>query len=651
MPAKPASFVVDQLALNLKGASSISNQPISATLSCRLNESATIAVSGTAKLAPLFADLDVAVTNLNLRAAQPYVEEFVALGIVSGSLTTAGKVGFQKDVPALPQFTFVGSLRLTNLVTADQVRFKEFARWDDLTVSGIEAALVPNRLKIEEIRLVRPKASLLIGADGRPNLSLILPPDPASTNTVVTPTPTTGSATNSLSDKFPVQLGMLTLDQASLAFTDESVQPHVMLGIEEVSGTVKGLSSALHSSAEVDLRGRVDAQSAFSITGRVNPFAATRFVDLTITNANTELTPLTGYMEKFGGYPLKKGRVSTTLHYRIEDQVLQAENKIQVDQFTLGARNNSPDATSLPLKLGVALLKDGDGRIELDVPLKGRLDDPEFSLGPIVLKVVINMVVKAATSPFKLLGSLVGGGGDEMSFLQFNPGATSLTEGELDKLNKLTAALVKRPALNLEIEAAVDPVLDRHALAQQKLSAQIKARRLQELRVKGRAPESFETFHIEPEDRERLLRVAFIERFGTNIALIIQTNLARLQDTNHAASTAAVKTAPQQERGVIARVVGFFRGIGHKTAAEKRLAKPDRLALGLATPELMEELLAEQIEVSQEEFRELMTARSRWVQDWLLQKGTIATDRLFLVAPKPVDASYQGESRVNLLLN
>lgn len=65
----------------------------------------------------------------------------------------------------------------------------------------------------------------------------------------------------------------------------------------------------------------------------------------------------------------------------------------------------------------------------------------------------------------------------------------------------------------------------------------------------------------------------------------------------------------------------------------------------------MEELLAEKIQVTDEEFRQLMTSRARWVQDWFLQSGQVAADRLFLVAPKPVGAAYRGESRVNLSLN
>jgi hypothetical protein len=652
MPPKPASFLLDQLALNLKGISTASNAPVSARVSLRLNETGAIAAAGTAKIAPLFADFNVAVTNLDLRAAQPYVEQFVRLSIMSGALNTAGQLHFQTNDTAAPQMTFAGGLSLTNFVTTDQVVFKEFVRWDDLTVTGIEAALAPNRFKIAEIRLGRPHASLLIGADRRPNLSLILKPDDAVTNHPTASAPTSGAVTNSFAELFPMQLGKLTLDQASLTFTDDSVQPHVVMGVQEVSGSIKGLSSALNTPAEVNLHGRVDAQSPFSIAGRVNPFAATMFVDLAITNANTQLTPLTGYLEKYGGYPLNKGRLSTSLRYHVEGKALKAENKIQIDQLTLGSRNTSPDAISLPLKLGIALLKDNNGRIDLDVPVNGRLDDPEFKLGPIVLKIVVNMIVKAAASPFKLLGSLVGGGGDELSFVEFTPGTTNLVEGQLDKLGKLAAALAKRPALNLEIGGAIDRDSDRDALAKQKLHEQLKAKRLQELTAKGQAPISIEIFLLEPEDQDRLLRTAFVEQFGTNISQIIQTNLVRLTATNQPGSLAAAKPTTKPKRSLFQRLAGLFGGgSGHKTKAEKRLSKADRQALDQTTPELMEDLLAEKVMITDEEFRQLSTSRARWVQDWLIQNGQVKDDRLFLIAPKPMDAGYRDERRVNLSLN
>jgi hypothetical protein len=654
MLPKPAVFLLDQLALNLKGASTVSNTPVNANVSFRLNQTGTVAVRGTAKIMPMFADLEVAVTNVDLRAIQPYVEQFAALGIVSGELSTAGKVRFQTNDSAAPLLTFVGGVSVTNFATTDQVASKEFVRWDDLKVSGIEAALAPNHLKIDELRLVHPKASLIIGPDRQPNLMLILKKDSAATNstTATTPsdaspsTPVGGIDTNSIATLFPAQLGALVLDQASVVFADESVQPSAAFGIEEISGTVKGLSTEAKSPAEVDLHGRMDAQSPFSVAGQVNLLATEQFVDLTITNANTQLTSLTGYLEKYGGYPLKKGRVSTSLHYHLEGKELQAQNKIQVDQLTLGARNNSPDATSLPLKLGVALLKDSDGRIVLDVPVTGRVDDPKFSIGPIVLRVIVNIIEKAAASPFKLLGSLVGGGGDELGYIEFKPGATNLVENETEKLNKLTTALVKRPSLNLEIEAAIDPVRDRDALAHEKLSDQLKARWLRELSAKKGAPTIAETNQFEPGVRERLLRTAFVEQFGTNISAILQTNTALLASTNLPAVPASA--------GAIYKPKGSLEASGskkRKPPGEEHLTQADMAALGLATPELMETLLLGKVTVANEEFQQLMTARAHWVQDWFLQKGQIAPDRLSIAPPKPVDAAYRGESRVNLSVN
>jgi len=199
----------------------------------------------------------------------------------------------------------------------------------------------------------------------------------------------------------------------------------------------------------------------------------------------------------------------------------------------------------------------------------------------------------------------------------------------------------------------VDLTLDRDALAKEKLAEQLKARRLLELTAKGRAPESIATFQIAPEDRERLLREAFVGQFGTNISEIIQTNLARLMATNRPSSTTAAMASPAPRRGLFRFVTGLFagRGSGGRTKAEKHLPKADREALGLATPDLMETLLAEKIEVTNEEFRQLTTARARWVQDWLVQQGLLAASRVFLVAPRPVDASYRGETRAILSLN
>ena len=649
---KPATLLLDQLALNLKGFSTLNKDPVAVAVSARLNETGTFGARGMALLAPQSAAFTLGLTNLDLRPFQPWLDQYLQLKIVSGALGAHGHLRYEPDPAAEPHVGFAGDLWLTNFLCTDAVAFKELARWEQLAVTGLECSLEPTRVKVEEVNWIAPKATLTIGADHKANLALILKPAVASP-TNATPQPAPGAVASQPAAKaIPVQVGLVRLDRAAFAFTDESLEPHASLGIQELSGTLKGLASALNTTAEVDLAGKVDEQSPFGIVGRINPLASNIFVDLVISNANTQLTPLTPYLEKYAGHPLIKGRFTTLLRYHVEGKELKAANKIDIDHLTFGPRNKSPDATSLPVKLAVALLKDSNGRIELDLPLHGRLDDPQFSLGPIILKVLVNVITKAVASPFKLLGALVGGG-EELSFVSFSPGTTNLVVGEVDKLTKLGKALAQRPALNLEIEGAIDPVADREALAKQKLRDQCKAKVLEGLAAKGKAPQSVEAFALSPDDYDQFLRAAFAEKFGTNIAAILRTNQLALAATNQPGGTVVVKPAAKPEPPLYRRALALL-GLGphaRKSPAEKHLPKADRLALQQATPELMETLVAGQIAVADDDYRALMNARARWVQNWLLENGQVANERLLLVAPRSVDGAYRGESQAKLSLD
>ncbi len=660
-PAKPAAFLIDRLALHLKGVSTDAHAPLSAALSLRFNQTGVIAAKGTTRLDPLAADFQVGLTNLDLRAAQPYLEPFIRLGIVRGALSTYGRARYQTSDPATPQISFAGGVSVTNFLCTDQVAFKEFARWDDLAVTGVALDLKPDRFKIDEVKWVAPKATLILGADHQPNLALILVPAPAGPTNASPAPPKAAASPGPAAQPIPLQIGTVALERAAFAFEDDSIEPHANLGVQELSGTLKGLSSAMNTTAEVNLTGRVDGQSTLGIAGRVNPLAADPFVDLVVSNSNTQLTPLTPYFEKYAGHPLNKGRLSTRLHYRVEHKDLKAENKIDIDHLTLGPRNNSPEATKVPVKLAVALLKDRNGLIDLDLPLHGRTDDPQFSVGPVIIKVLLNTLTKAAASPFKLLGALVGGG-EELSFVDFAPGTTNLVPGDVDKLAKLAKALGQRPALNLEIEGAIDPVADRQALAKDKLHDQLKTRRLRELAAKSKTAQSAETFELAPEDFDRLLRATFAEKFGTNIAAILRTNQLAMAATNAPAGSNNPRAGQGPKPPLYQRVyrqvyeqvwqpalalVGLGK-VPRKSPAERHLPKADRLALNQATPEFMETLIAGQIAVTDDDFRRLMSARARGVQAWLQEHGQVASERLLLVAPKPVNAAYRGESRANL---
>jgi hypothetical protein len=274
-------------------------------------------------------------------------------------------------------------------------------------------------------------------------------------------------------------------------------------------------------------------------------------------------------------------------------------------------------------------------------------------VAPLIGKVVMNTIAKAATSPFSLLGALVGGG-EELSFIEFIPGGTNVVEGELEKLDKLARALDQRPALNVDLEGGVDPARDGPPLRVAKLRQQIRAHRLKELEVRGDSMASAPDFEIDPIDYERLLRVRFQEEIGDQPA-------GGTGDFQSGGANAPVTIAadvpssePKAKRGLVRRalaVVGIGRKGGPPPATEERVTEAAPGQPGELTVEAMEGRLAEKVPIAVEDFVALMKARTQCVRNALTEGGGVPADRLFLVAPKLASPDAAGESRVQLLLN
>jgi hypothetical protein len=272
----------------------------------------------------------------------------------------------------------------------------------------------------------------------------------------VTPPPAAVSA-------LPMSIKKIQLEAGRLDFSDLSIEPHFSAGILDLKGSVLGLSSNPSSRAKVDLKGQVDQFSPVSINGEVNVLSAALYSDLTMSFHNIELSIFNPYSGRWAGYDIAKGKLTTDMHYKVVDRKLDADHHIVIDQLEFGEKTASKDAVSLPVKLAVALLKDRNGVIDLPLPITGSLDDPKFRLGPIIWKVLLNILEKAVTAPFALLGSLFGHG-PELQFIDFQPGSTELSAAESDKIKALVKALGERPQLKLEVPIAAVPDVDKPAL-------------------------------------------------------------------------------------------------------------------------------------------------------------------------------------------
>lgn len=659
-PATPASLVADQIAVALTNISNITNSRAGVQFSARLNNGGTVGVEGSVlAFPPLQAELALNVRDIELRPLDPYVGEQVKLAITSGRVSTEGRARLVMEGTNAPRASFEGDVRVEDFASADKIVFQDFVKWKGLALKGINASLNPLALKLDEISCLQLVTAVVLDSNRQPTFLSMLP---SATNTAAAttnvaasaPAPDTGSA---LPD---IQVGIVAFTNASVQLADFSVQPPCRFVVQQFSGTVSNITSASNAIALLDIVGRVDEGAPFAVQGKLTPFAPDALADVTVSMKGTELTAFTPYMEKYAGHPLTKGKVTLDLRYDVQQRALKAENAVFIDQLTLGQRNDSPDAVKLPVKLGVALLKDRNGRIELNVPLNGRLDDPKFKVGPVVMQVVMNLLTKAATSPFSLLGALVGGG-EELSFIEFAPGQASIPEAEIAKIDKLGRALYERPALNLEIAGSTDDALDRAALGWLKLERVLKMARMAELTGKSDAPASVDDIRFEPREYVRALRSYYKQTFERSRPLpessVPTTNAVTGEVTGISKTTRRIDT----RKGAEILIARDPARTPEKATNSVSVANDPRLmtrpsALPALDPDddvlaQMEGELFARMEVTPNDLRGLEQQRARSVQRALLQTEKVEGDRLFILAPKAPEAASKGQTRAILSLN
>ena len=261
-----------------------------------------------------------------------------------------------------------------------------------------------------------------------------------------------------------VELRKITLKGGKVDYTDNFIKPNYTANLSEMEGSVGAFGSKSTTPAPVSLDGKINGSSPINIDGSINPLAPTAFVDIKAKADAIELTGVSPYTVKYTGFPITKGTLTVDVHYLLDTGKLTADNHIFIDQLTFGDHVDSPDATNLPIRLAVSLLKNSKGQIDVRIPISGSLSDPQFSIGAIVLGAFMNLIVKAATAPFSLIAAAFGGSGggaqQDLGYIEFKPGYSTLTPDSQQKLDTVAKALADRTALKLNIEGRVDPKFD-----------------------------------------------------------------------------------------------------------------------------------------------------------------------------------------------
>jgi hypothetical protein len=491
-----AKVLLAPLTLKAAGVSLDLSKPVALSLDTHIDGAGSLSVSGDVTPQPLSAKVVLKLNGIDLRAAQPYIAQHTSMTLLGGRLSGDARISYGAKKPALQ---FAGNISVAGLRTVDNALHDHFINWERLDVSGIDYEHGPDRLDIEQVTARKLYARVIIEPDtslnvkrvlAGPGATVVVPAAgrgaPVAATAAVEPEPVprkharhksarTAAPASAASAPAPMPMAIkkIVLHDSQAKFADLSVQPNFATGIQNIEGTVIGLSSKTNSRAKVDIHGAVDAFSPVSITGEVNVLGPALYTDLALSFRNMELSTFNPYSGKFAGYNITKGKLTTELHYKVDGRKLDAQHHITVDQLEFGAKTASKDAVSLPIKLAVALLKDRNGVIDLDIPVSGTLDDPKFRLGPIIWKVFVNILEKAVTAPFALLGSLFGGGPD-LQFIDFQPGAAELGTAAADKGRAMVKALTERPQLKIEVPIAWVGDLDRPALVEARFAAQVR---------------------------------------------------------------------------------------------------------------------------------------------------------------------------------
>ena len=505
--ARPAvKVVLAPLALQVNGASQDLNKPVSVTLDTRINEKGSLTMNGEVTPQPVTADLTLKLAGVELDAIQPYIAQYSSMTLLRGALGAEAKLhyGARKNMPAVQ---FSGNIDIEKLHTVDNVLQDDFINWDRLEIRGLNFTQGPDRLDIDQIVARKPYARVIIESDDTMNVKRVLAipgvatngsaavrpvgstassaataapavkehlaKNPASTKKRGPATPQT-AATAPAAQSMPMSIKKVVVQAGQANFSDLSVNPNFSAGIQELQGTIVGLSSKPTSRATVDLHGSVDKYSPVSITGEFNVLSAKAYADVGMSFRNISLPIFNPYSGKFAGYNITRGKLSTELHYKVDGRKLDAQHHVVIEQLEFGDKTASKDAVSLPIKLAVSLLKDRNGVIDLKLPVTGSLDDPQFRLGPIIWKVFVNLLEKAVTAPFALLGSLFGGGPD-IQFIDFQPGMSTLDAAATDKVKIVAKALIERPQLKVEVPIAAVADVDRPALVAARYYAELSA--------------------------------------------------------------------------------------------------------------------------------------------------------------------------------
>ncbi|MDD9305104.1 MAG: DUF748 domain-containing protein [Desulfobacter sp.] len=579
---KPVQIQVSDIGALATNLSTSENQKADIKGALTFQEKGRMAFKGDLLLSRPSASIDFNLAQMDLTPFEPYFTEKLNILIAKGQMMSKGRLFVDMDKANAPKIRFKGKAALNDFESKNKTDGKDLFKCKSLHFSGMDIALNPIQVMVQKIALTDFYQQVIISKTGQLNLSNIL----AETQKGSSPEKKTNS-NSSKSKQIPkINIKAITLQGGQINFNDFFNQPHFSANMTQIAGSVSGLGSSEKAPAQINLKGIHKTQSSLDITGSFDLFKPEKSADFSVSFKNIELPQFNAYAVKYIGYEIQKGKLILDLNYHIQGNKLVSTNNLFFDQLTLGKQVTSPDATSLPIPLAISLLKNAEGEIDLDLPIQGQLDDPEFDYGRVVVTTFKNLILSVVTAPFKFLGSLVGlGDNGELGFVEFVPGTSNLDQKNKDKIDQLVKILIEKERLNLEIKGQFDLTND---------GEQIRILKLKALLVSMMSEKNIDPDTLSREKRNQLIEKAY------GLALFPK---------------------PRDEAGL-----------------EKKISPLEK-----------EKLLITHFKVGQKELKNLGQLRSQEVRDYILSSEKIEPERLFLDAPGRVDQEEESFGRVKTL--
>lgn len=565
--ANVVPMTIDPLDLVAENIDISGEKPLDLRMTAVVNERGSIESHGLLAWAPFVAELNLDLKTVDLVSLQGWASDALNVLLTSGDISFNGNV---KAGGSPLKVAVNGQTRLGGFNILDPRMAREVLRWKNLDISGLDFTGDPLKMHMDTVKLEGFYAHAVLQRDGELSLKHIMRQEKAATG-ASGQTKADIDKTNE-NDSLPLHIGKILLQQGRIDFYDRFIQPNYHANLTGLQGQIGPIQS--REAGVIDIKGAIDKTAPLEIHGSIQPFGSRLMLDITAKAKEIDLPSFSPYSGKYIGYGIEKGKLSVDVHYHVKEGALTAENNVFLDQLTLGARVNSEEAVSLPLELAIALLKNRHGEIDIHLPVKGSIDDPKFSLGGVILEAFVNLITRAVTAPFTLLGSMLEQD-EELSEIVFSPGSAVIEVDAENRLQALSQILNDRPALRLEIAGHIDPTSDYEGLKQMRLRRQIVAHKLTADAKKGETRGAFAETELTPDEYSKYLEVEY-----------------KAADFEKPANFLGLtKTLPDQE---------------------------------------MEQLLLQHATVSADEINELAQDRALAAQSWLLEKGGITGDRVFV---------------------